>query len=201
MSRDVYAFTDSAVAALRRRMVSRFETVRGTLPMDELNVLSRVKTLYRKLDEDARAVFLRIARMKYPEANREWLEEHLNDYDLVTGYNYVHEVERKAARLGEALVAAILAGASTAKAVDDALRLWSNMVTQYAIEITDEARKAAMEAYAVTDVEWISRVDGNRCKVCKERHGKVYPMDGVPPKPHIGCRCYLIPARKEDGSA
>ena len=114
---------------------------------------------------------------------------------------YKLETERKAARLGEALAAAVSAGMATSKAVDEALRLWSNMVTQYAIEITDEARRAAMEEDGVTDVEWVSREDGRRCKICKDRHGKIYPIRKVPPKPHIGCRCYLKPARKEDGSA
>lgn len=197
----VYAFTDRAVTALRRAMLRRFEALRGVLPMDELNILSRVRTLYRELDEEARGVFLRIARREYPEADGDWIQKRLTAYDPVTGYSYVHETERKAARLGEAMAAAVSAGMATSKAVDEALRLWSNMVTQYAIEITDEARRAAMEEDGVTNVEWISREDGRRCKICKDRHGKIYPIRKVPPKPHIGCRCYLIPARKEDGSA
>lgn len=190
---DVYAYTDRALTALRREMVRRFAPFRGMLAMDEVNILTRAKELYTELDKDARTVFLRIARMEYPKADRYWLEERLNDYDLVTGYNYVHEVERKAARFGEALVAAMAAKRSASDVVDTSLRLWSNMVTQYAVEITDTARLDAMAADGVDEVEWVSRVDASRCLVCKKRHGTVYPIDRVPPKPHIGCRCYLIP--------
>lgn len=192
-SAHIYAYTDRALTALRREMVRRFAPFRGMLAMDEVNILTRARELYTALDKDARTVFLRIARREYPTADTAWVDQRLRAYDPVTGYVYAHEVERKAARFGEALVAAMAAGRSTADVVDASLRLWSNMVTQYAVEITDTARLDAMAADGVDEVEWVSRADASRCLVCKRRHGTVYPIDGVPPKPHIGCRCYLIP--------
>ena len=155
-SAHIYAYTDRALTALRREMVRRFAPFRGMLAMDEVNILTRARELYTALDKDARTVFLRIARREYPTADTAWVDQRLRAYDPVTGYVYAHEVERKAARFGEALV-------------------------------------AAMAADGVDEVEWVSRADASRCLVCKRRHGTVYPIDGVPPKPHIGCRCYLIP--------
>ena len=31
------------------------------------------------------------------------------------------------------------------------------------------------------------------CEYCEPRDGKVYPVIAVPPKPHLNCRCRLIP--------
>lgn len=200
MGRNIYAYTDKALKALRRQMVRRFAGLKSLARSDEIHVLSTVRQVYIDLEEDTRRGYLLIAEQAWRQVtdtpsgvNRRWLDTILGGYDPVTGYVFDHECERKRARLAESLVAALAVGKNGSKEIDTALRLWSGMVTQYAIEITDAARKAAMEAEGVDKVMWQTRQDERRCAACKARHGKVYPLDKVPPKPHIGCRCYLIP--------
>ena len=91
----------------------------------------------------------------------------------------------------------MVASENKAAEVDSALRYWSAMTTQYAIITTDAATKRAYMDSGVSDVMWVSVKDDKRCKVCKSRDGKIYPIEDVPPKPHIGCRCYLIPYSEE----
>ena len=67
------------------------------------------------------------------------------------------------------------------------------MLAQYALEITDAAQLQQYREDGVQKVRWVSQEDARRCKTCKERHGKIYDVDNVPPKPHIGCRCLLEP--------
>ena len=52
---------------------------------------------------------------------------------------YLHEVDRKRSRFAESLIASD----TKTKEVETALRYWSAMVTQYAIEVTDAAVKQA----------------------------------------------------------
>lgn len=61
------------------------------------------------------------------------------------------------------------------------------------IDITD---KAVEQAYLDNDVEkvvWVTIKDERRCVECRKRDGKIYDIAKVPPKPHLGCRCYLLP--------
>lgn len=118
-----------------------------------------------------------------------WLMGILNEYDPVTKYVYLHEVERKRSRFEES----IIASANPAEEVNTALRYWSNMVSQYAIEITDRATLRAYEDSGVERVVWRTVKDERRCKKCLERDGRVYRISEIPPKPHIGCRCWLLP--------
>jgi hypothetical protein len=46
-------------------------------------------------------------------------------------------------------------------------------------------------------VKWITEEDELRCAECAERHNKVYHIDSIPPKPHINCRCYFEPVKKQ----
>ena len=116
----------------------------------------------------------------------------LSEYDPVTRYVYTHEVERKRMRLAEAYIASN----GDSREVKKALRLWSNMIRQYSIAITDEALLLTYKKAGVEYVKWITEEDERRCGQCAERHGKVYRIDNVPPKPHMGCRCYFEPVMK-----
>lgn len=44
-------------------------------------------------------------------------------------------------------------------------------------------------------VEWSAVIDHRTCPICRERHGKTYPVDRHPDIPaHPRCRCSLLPA-------
>ena len=100
--------------------------------------------------------------------------------------------DRKRSRLLEALIAT----RGDPAEVEMALTYWSKMVAEYAVEITDAATLQALKDMGVTKVKWYTEKDERVCKTCRERHGKIYPIDEVPAKPHWGCRCYIVPYTK-----
>lgn len=198
----MYEYADKVISYLNSRFIEMFGKLKALSSFDELNILQSVKELYREADALTRKMLYQIAVFAYENAEGEdvsviteqWLlEVVLEAYDSTTKYSYVNEVERKCSRLLESMVAS----ENKVAEVDSALRYWSAMTTQYAIITTDAATKRAYIDSSVSDVMWVSVKDDKRCKVCKSRDGKVYPIEDVPPKPHIGCRCYLIPYSEE----
>ena len=198
----MYEYADKVISYLNSRFIEMFGKLKALSSFDELNILQSVKELYREADALTRKMLYQIAVFAYENAEGEdvsviteqWLlEVVLEAYDSTTKYSYVNEVERKRSRLFESMVAS----ENKAAEVDSALRYWSAMTTQYAIITTDAATKRAYMDSGVSDVIWVSVKDDKRCKVCKSRDGKIYPIEDVPPKPHIGCRCYLIPYSEE----
>lgn len=198
----MYEYADTVISYLNGRFIEMFGKLKSLSSFDELNILQSVKELYREADALTREMLYRIAIVAYENAGGEdisviteqWLlEVVLEAYDPTTKYSYITEVERKCSRLFESMVASD----NKAAEVDTALRYWSAMVTQYAITTTDAATKRAYEDSGVINVMWVSVKDNERCKVCKSRDGMVYHIEDVPPKPHIGCRCYLIPYTEE----
>lgn len=181
---DFYDYTDREIRYLNKQINRVFQKTMNT---DELNVIRTSKKMYEQLEETAKEAYLRIARKKWPKATKKWLIAFLDGYDPVTGYVFFHELERKRARFAEGTVAGTEDG--TAK------RLLAAMLAQYAIEITDEAMKAQWQQEGIEKVRWVSKESPKRCKVCQERHGKVYPIRDVPPKPHLHCRCTLEPVK------
>lgn len=118
----------------------------------------------------------------------------LEQYDPVTKYVYQHEIERKQARCAESIISSANAAERSAQ-IDTAMRLFAKMAAQYAVELTDESMLQAYRDANVDQVIWVTVKDERRCKVCRDRDGRVYPVNAVPPKPHYNCRCYLLPYR------
>ena len=179
-----YSYTDREIRYLNKQINRVF---RKTMKSDELNVIRTSKEMYEELREIAIEAYLRIARRKWPKATKKWLALILAGYDPVTGYVFNYELERKRARFAEGKIAGTEDGT--------ARRLLALMLAQYAIEVTDEAMKEQYRGSGVKKVRWVSRESDRRCKICKERHGRVYDIDKVPPKPHLNCRCVLEPVK------
>lgn len=202
MATRMYEYTDVIIRYLNKRFIEVFHRLKSLVSFDELNVLQSTRLIYDELMQITEEKLLELAvyyyngTVKNPKTNidREWLYLILDDYDPITKYVFLHEVERKRARLAES----ILASQNKSKEIDTALRYWSAMVAQYAIEVTDEAVKQAYIDDGVERVMWVSMLDDRRCKECEKREGKVYDISNVPPKPHIGCRCYLVPWFEEE---
>ena len=202
MATRMYEYTDVIIRYLNKRFIEVFHRLKSLVSFDELNVLQSTRLIYDELMQITEEKLLELAvyyyngTVKNPKTNidREWLYLILDDYDPITKYVFLHEVERKRARLAES----ILASQNKSKEIDTALRYWSAMVAQYAIEVTDEAVKQAYVDDGVEMVMWVSMLDDRRCKECEKREGKVYDISNVPPKPHIGCRCYLVPWFEEE---
>lgn len=187
----MYEYTDRAIKYLDRRYIRMFGQLGTLASFDELNVTASVRSLYRELERLTRDIFLRIARRAYERADgpgsldAEWVDALLAGYDPVTKYVFAHEVERKAARFAEALIASRQAPAE----VKTALRLWSRMAREYAVRVTREATKKALSDRGVQRWRWHT-LDGGACSICAGRNGRVWRPEDYPDPPHIGCRCY-----------
>lgn len=220
---NLYADADRAMKIMNRDMLRDFGKLK-TSKMDELHIIRDVTRVYETQEKKARKRFLEIATEAFllgmalcgitgrkarkaalDAITDEWVDLILQEPDLVTGYRFDRETERKTQRLAEALIAEAerqsygTGGAGSAgkdQLIDRAIRDWSKQVGQYTIGITDDALMEAYEAAEMPEVMWVSVPDNRRCSECKERDGKIYPLNEVPPKPHWGCRCRWIPAKR-----
>lgn len=196
----MYEYTDKVMKNLTVRMVRRFNQLKAkaALEFDELNDLrSDVDECYKECLREIRQAYLDIARHYYKEADGEdsvidlmWIKHFLGGFDPVTKYIFDTEADRKRARAFEAI-----AVSKDAKEVDKALRLFHNQVKQWADEVTDEAVMEAYMSRGIKKVRWKTEEDSRVCSICGERNNEIYPVNAVPEKPHIGCRCYLLPIK------
>lgn len=212
-----YAAADRAIKSVNRDSLREFGQLKLT-DWDRVNVIRTVRTVYRRLKRKAQSHYYEVAMEGYilglmlcgmaaKEAHKkadgvvtpEWVEEVLSEPDLVTGYRFDTEADRKAERLIETLTAAGEAeeragetGLGRNAVIDKALRDWSRMFGQIAIGVTDTA---IVQAFADMDVEkvmWLTAMDERVCEECGPLHGRAFALDEVPPKPHWGCRCRLV---------
>jgi SPP1 gp7 family putative phage head morphogenesis protein len=193
-----YDNTDKTIKYLNKKFLSIFSKAKSNLvAADELNVISASVEMYSELDGITRTALLQLAQKTYAdtkgkrskEIGNEWLLLILENYDAVTKYVYVNEIDRKRARFEES----VIASENINEATKTALRLWSSMAAQYAVTVTDEAVLSAYRDMGIRRVKWLTVADERRCNICKGRHGKIYNIDEIPPKPHWNCRCYLVP--------
>lgn len=193
----MYEFTDTIISILNKKLIEVFSHLKSLNTSDEGYTLQYVRSVYYEADDFVRQFLLVLAEYVYNENSVEktteinglWLFEILQAFDPVTKYVYVNEVERKRARLFESLVA----GENKSAEIDTALRLFSAMARQYALTVTDKAVLQAYKDNGETRLQWVTTPDDRRCKVCAARDGKIYDIEDIPPKPHIGCRCILVP--------
>lgn len=212
-----YKYGDDKTAELLTKIDKEFKRSRLTLNFDELNAMgakSVVSKLYSRLDKMNRKYMLDVAENACKEAQKEvvpdkktsrlgvkWLAALLLAYDPVTKYVYEHEVERKRARLFEALMADKHAESRIGMQQDYkvACSSWKRQSGQYMIAVEDAAVLAGYALVGVKRVRWKAEHDSKTCKVCRDRDGNVYPIADVPEKPHYNCRCTFEPIIAKDG--
>ena len=127
------------------------------------------------------------------------VEDTILGYNAVTGYLYEPESERKRLRQAEEMMTAVTFQDRQMyeKALKRSANLWAGQSAQYALDITDNTYLETFKMAGVKKVQWITKIDGRECEICRERHMKVYPIDKVPKKPHPNCRCIQVPLRDE----
>lgn len=213
-----YEHGDKRTEELLNKIDKEFNRSRLTLKFEELNVpkaRSVTNKLYKRLDKMNRAYMQDVADNAYQEAQKEvqpdkkprkldpkWLLLLLASYDPVTRYVYEHEVERKRARLFEAIVADKHADSRIGIVQDykTARSLWRKQSTQYMITVEDRAVLSGYEQAGIKRVRWRSEHDDRTCDTCLKRDGLIFLIRDVPDKPHYGCRCTLEPViEKKDG--
>ena len=128
-----------------------------------------------------------------------WVATFLGAYNFVSGYLYEPEAERKRLRLAEQILTS--KEYQSRSQYNDSLRrsanLWWTQTSHYMLDAVDQSTLDTYKAMGVERVEWHTNIDGHECKICRERHGKIYDIDKVPPKAHRNCRCRLTPVPKK----
>ena len=203
MPKNFYETTDKAIELLNRRATKRFEDAKDEAAQngfDELSVLSITRTLYDNLSADNEKIFLELAQERYQEAEPHgeeppdlaWLLALLAAYNAVTKVIYDNDVDRKKQYTAEGI------NSSTAKVTEfrRGLHYWADLTATYSDIVTDESTLKAYRDAGVKRVRWVTAGDEKVCETCRERNGKVYSIDSIPPK-HRRCRCHYLPVNNK----
>ena len=211
-----YELTDILIALLLnqlRKEVNRLDV----MGFDQLNAprLTNLTTaMIERLLKANKKAFLKIAKEASEEAaddvtaigiiatpvktDEKYVDGVLGEYNPVTGYLYYPEADRKRTRLAEALITAVIVGsrADYHKELKKFANLWHTQTLQYGETTVDKARVDTFKKNGIKYVRWVSEKDNRVCEVCKERDGKIYPINNIPTKPHYRCRCWIEPLLK-----
>lgn len=211
----MYKHLDSLLEAEKKRIRAEFNHLSVT-GFDELNVVSTRKTTQEMYDgfmRDNETMYLKAAKTAYrkavkaakaegfsgdeTEVSGDWLVGVLAGYNLVTGYLYGKEADRKRLRLNEQILTAREYNNRTMyqESLRKAANLWYTQTVQYGISAVDEATIKGFKDMGVKEVRWIAADDEKTCPTCGARDNKVYRLNKIPPKPHYGCRCYVVPVK------
>ena len=199
---EFYDLTDKAIDLLNSRAIKRFEDAKDEAArnsFDQLNVLEVTRTLYQDLSRDNQEIFLELAQERYQEAEPHgeeppdlaWLLTLLAAYNAVTKVIYDNDVDRKRQYTAEGI------NSSTAKVTEfrRGLYYWADLTATYGDIVTDESTLKAYRDAGVKKVRWVTAGDEKVCETCRERNGKIYSINSIPPKPHRRCRCVYEPMR------
>ena len=214
----MYRLADKLLEQLKKLIRREFNRL-GIFGFDELNALRVTKettALFDRLLRENKKQYLEVAKKAYSDAvaiavaagyagskenriSEAWLIGLLASYNFVSGYLYESEAERKRLRLAEQMMTAREYLNRTL--YNDSLRrsanLWWTQTAHYMLDAVDTATLDGYKDSGVEKVKWNTNVDGRECVTCRERNGKVYSIDNVPPKAHRNCRCYITPVPKD----
>lgn len=178
---------------------------------DELNVFQQIDILYEQLDRYNRKKFRELWSARYlemmlflaamataPEEDviDEMAEMHiteiLSEPNELTRYAYDTEVYRKRDRAKEA-VNAVPGKVMKQVEIDRALRAWTAMSGYYLDILSSDAEIQALKDAGVQKVVRHEQKDRKTCNVCYDADGEIYPIDKIPPAPHLHCRRWFTP--------
>mgnify|MGYP003243613783 CR=1 FL=1 len=146
---------------------------------------------------------LRLSKTSVKQITEDEVKKWLNEYYIVTQYVYYNELKRKEQRYIETLITLkdndySYNGIDAMTAQKRLARGLKKQFEEYGVMIVDKARTTAFKAQGVSKLKWVSQTDKNVCAECIKRNGKIYKIDKVPPKPHYGCRCYMVKVNNND---
>ena len=213
----MYRLADKLLEQLKKLIRREFNRL-GILGFDELNVprvTNETTSMFDRLLRENKKQYLEAAKKSYSDAvvlaaaagyekpganriNEMWLIGLLGAYNFVSGYLYESEAERKRLRLAEQMMTAkeYLNRTLYNDSIRRSANLWWTQTAHYMLEAVDQATIDGYRDSGVEKVKWNTNIDGRECKTCRERNGKVYSIDNIPPKAHRNCRCYLTPVPK-----
>ena len=214
----MYRLADKLLEQLKKLIRREFNRL-GIFGFDELNahrITQETTNLFDRMMRENKKRYLEVARKAYADAvamaiaagyadpgvnriDEAWLIGLLGAYNFVSGYLYESEAERKRLRLAEQMMTAREYLNRTM--YNDSLRrsanLWWTQTAHYMLDAVDTATLDGYRDSGVKQVKWNTNIDGRECKTCRERNGKTYSIDNVPPKAHRNCRCYLTPVPRK----
>ena len=194
-----YSRADKTIAYLNKQYAKLF---RRTIAADELNVINAsheiYETAYKLIEQEAARLVKSVYGSYRKSANDTEFDPVsfvlvlLLAYNPVTKYVFKNEIERKRSRFAEGVIAS-----NTPRAeVDLAKRLLAGITAQFMDDATFESMVQAYRDNGTEEVRWITAEDDRRCKQCASMHNKIYPINKIPPKPHIHCRCWVEEVRR-----
>lgn len=171
---------------------------RKTASIDALNIIDLSHEIYEEAYQLAEQEAIRLVESVYGSYRRGEETEGAFDpvsfvlalvlaYNPVTKYVFKNEIDRKRARFAESM----LSSTTPAEEIARAKRLLAATNAQFMDDVTFDTLIQAYKDNGTKMVRWVTAVDDRRCNQCAARHGKKYPIDNVPAKPHIHCRCYV----------
>ena len=207
----LYRLSDKCIDLLTEKVMLRFNRAHDTIwrgGFDELNTIKTVKTLYSQLDGDARKlwrelydeIYIYYIALYAPDSARgkpaagKRVDAILSTPNPLSHYAWDREKGRKQDRTTEGVLST--ADREADKIWNTSLRLWVAATRLYSDDVAYQAALDAMRDAGIKRVRWITEADERVCDDCKPLHGKVFSIDKIPDKPHIGCRCYLQPVTK-----
>ena len=213
----MYRLADKLLEQLKKLIRREFNRL-GIFGFDELNaprITQETTSLFDRLMRENKKQYLEVAKKAYADAiaaavaagyrdpgvnriDEAWLLGLLTAYNFVSGYLYESEAERKRLRLAEQMMTAkeYLNRTLYNDSMRRSANLWWTQTAHYMLDAVDTATLDGYKDSGVEKVKWNTNIDGRECKVCRERNGKTYDVDKIPPKAHRNCRCYITPVPK-----
>ena len=205
---ELFSYTDKVVKTYLLLIVKEFNKLQRKVNVtgfDELNVINAVNSGWGEADRLMKDALQRIAIYYYhlgckhcdidPEDELFILYflAYLNDYDELTHYQYNNELDRKRARLIEAILS-VNTLAKRKEQIQAALKLLTKQFKQTADNVTEMALLRAFEEAGVEKIQWVTQRDERVCPVCNALDRKIFPIKKCPALPqHYNCRCFVIP--------
>lgn len=212
----LFSYTDKVIKAYLLLLIREFSKIQRKVSVtafDEVNVISAVNTEWGEIDRLMKEALQRIAIYYYhlgcDHCKQEYEDElfilyflaYLDDFDELTHYQYNNELDRKRARLIEALLS-VNTLTKRKEQLQTALKLLTKQFKQTADNVTGMAILRAFEEAGVKNVEWVTQRDERVCPVCGALDRKVFPIKKCPMLPqHYNCRCFVIPYKFDSGLA
>ena len=202
MEKAPYRKTDKTITYLNKQYGRMF---RKAASFDALNIIDISHEIYEEAYQLAEQEAIRLVESVYGSYRRgeevatgsfdpvAFVLAMVLAYNPVTKYVFKNEIDRKRARFAESM----LASTTPAEEIARAKRLLAATNAQFMDDVTFNSLVEAYSDNGTEKVRWVTHPDDRRCKVCKARHGKIYPIDNVPAKPHIHCRCWVEEVERE----
>lgn len=175
------------------------------------NLLENIKQIYSRTDLDSvevlnlvDSVFKAFVMASYEDTFK-FIEQAVlygnegHNLDNLVAMQYWHKqaLEKFASDLKYALKDVFSSGEKVVDKITEIFDRNRYRVDLFAVEGVLQGLRAGevakMRSDGVGEVRWRTMGDDRVCAVCASREGQVYPINAVPARPHVRCRCYLEP--------